>query len=475
MFDDIRRVGEKVDDLLGTDIFPFNYPFSYTENFLSHMDNWEFAIPLRFLWLVNIEHIPSMVNSGYMHNLEPSSGEQSSGSIDSPGTRVDGWDINQGKREITKDTYMKTGGGKHGCLLCQGAVLPGENYDVSELPIDNNMGFIPGKIGGNRPGAQALTLQWRETNRSFPDLVLRPWLMLASHMGLVARPPRDDRNIKTNISIVQLAKTYQHIPLVERKIWRFYNCVPTSIDSKEITHEEGGNFSGQIYTTSWAYTHYSIESLPRQDMGAYMSNQGFKKFVKDMAHKLLSKNRTYKKIRKKLARVEEFVDKAIKIKKKVMKVLDFFGGSKGPAPGSGPSAKSVRQHGRSAGGKFLSNKGEFKPRAGDPDWVNPRKPDRDVTAPLSANQQKAAKHRAKYEKKEEDRKRIKKKREDIREEQLRTGGTSTDPETNDPITAAYMQNDQAKLDRRTGHNAANRKRIMNDDNYPDYSQGSGSL
>ena len=50
MFDDIRRVGEKVDDLLGTDIFPFNYPFSYTENFLSHMDNWEFAIPLRFLW-----------------------------------------------------------------------------------------------------------------------------------------------------------------------------------------------------------------------------------------------------------------------------------------------------------------------------------------------------------------------------------------------------------------------------------------
>ena len=291
-----------------------------------------------------------------MHNLEPSSGEQSGGRIDAPGTRVDGWDINQGKREITKETYMNTGGGGHGCLLCQGAILPGENYDVGELPIENNMGFIPGKIGGNRMGAQALTLQWRETNRSFPDLVLRPWLMLASHMGLVARPPGDNRNIKTNISIVQLAKTYQHIPLVERKIWRFYNCVPTSIDSKEITHEEGGNFSGQIYTTSWAYTHYSIESLPRKDMGAYMSNQGFKKFVKDMAHKLLSKNRTYKKIRKKLARVEEFVDKAARIKKKVMKVLDFFGGKKGPKPGSGPGANL---HGRSADGEFLSNKGEF--------------------------------------------------------------------------------------------------------------------
>ena len=472
MFDDIRRVGEKVDDLLGTDIFPFNYPFSYTENFLSHMDNWEFAIPLRFLWLVNIEHIPTMVNSGYMHNLEPSSNEQHGGRIDAPGTRVDGWDINQGKREITKETYMNTGGGGHGCLLCQGAVLPGENYDVDELPIENNMGFIPGKIGKNRMGAQALTLQWRETNRSFPDLVLRPWLMLASHMGLVARPPGDGRNIKTNISIVQLAKTYQHIPLVERKIWRFYNCVPTSIDSKEITHEEGGNFSGQIYTTSWAYTHYSIESLPRKDMGAYMSNQGFKKFVKDMAHKLLSKNRTYKKLQKKLARVEEFVDKAARIKKKVMKVLDFFGGKKGPKPGSGPGATL---HGRSADGEFLSNKGEFKPRPGDPDWVNPRDPNRDVTAPLTANQKKAGDMRAKYDKAEADRKRIKKKREDIRAEQMRSGGTSADPEVNDPVTAAYMQNDQAKLDRRTGHNKMERDRIMNDDNYPDYSQGDGSL
>ena len=38
MFDDIRRVGEKIDGLLVTDIFPFNYPFSYTENFLQNLD-----------------------------------------------------------------------------------------------------------------------------------------------------------------------------------------------------------------------------------------------------------------------------------------------------------------------------------------------------------------------------------------------------------------------------------------------------
>ncbi len=47
MFDDIRRVGEKIDGVLGTDIFPFNYPFSHTENFLQHLEKWELALFLR--------------------------------------------------------------------------------------------------------------------------------------------------------------------------------------------------------------------------------------------------------------------------------------------------------------------------------------------------------------------------------------------------------------------------------------------
>ena len=55
MFDDLRRVGEKIDDVLGSNIFPFNQPFSYTENFLQNLEKWEFAVPNKFMWLVNIE------------------------------------------------------------------------------------------------------------------------------------------------------------------------------------------------------------------------------------------------------------------------------------------------------------------------------------------------------------------------------------------------------------------------------------
>jgi hypothetical protein len=185
--------------------------------------------------------------------------------------------------------------------------------------------------------------------------VLRPWILLASHLGLVARPDTDFRNIKTNIKIIQLAKTYQYLPLLERKIWHFYNCVPIAIDGKELTYDAN---EITLYNVKWSYTHYGIESLPNEDMSAYMNREGFKKFVKDMVNKLLSKNKFYNKLRGKLKKVERFVDKATKIKKKVTKVLGFLGGfanqgqSGGPAPGGGPSGSL----GRRAAQEFSSDR-----------------------------------------------------------------------------------------------------------------------
>lgn len=335
MFDDIRRIGEKVDGLLGTDIFPFNYPFSYTENFLQSLEKWEASIPMKFLWLVQIESIPEYVNAQSMWNTQPTDTGVHSGNVAQPGTQSRVWGIDQGKKEITKDTFMVAGNKSHGCVLAQGVVLPGENYEVRDVAIPNNMGFLPGKVGGNRAGNGELTIQFRETNRSFPDLVIRPWILLASHLGLVARYGTDPRNIKTNIRIIQLAKTYQYIPLIERKIWHFYNCVPTSMDGKELTYD--GN-EIQLYSVKWAYTHYGVESLPDEDMSVYMNKEGFKKFVKDMANKLLSKNKFFNKLRGKLKKVERFVDKANKIKKKVNKVLGFLGAfSKKGGQGANPS------------------------------------------------------------------------------------------------------------------------------------------
>lgn len=365
MFDDIRRVGEKIDDLTGLNIFPFNYPFSYTENYLQHMEKWEAAFPNPFLWLVHIEDandpthpVPSYINSTNLAFVEPTNNMQGGfGGFEKQGNRntisnittSNEWDIDQGKTEITQATFMRTGGGEHGCLLADGVGLPGEQYNITDLPITNNMGFIPGKVGGNRSGLAPLVVQWRETNRSFVDLVIRPWLILASHEGLVAKKPGSGRNIKANITVIQLAKTFQYLPLMQRKIWRFYNCVPTSINQMELSYRDNSNY--ETYTTQWHYTHYTIESLPNTDMTQYMNKSGFRQFVKDMAVKLLSKSRGFRKLQSKLAKVEQFVDKANKIKKKVFKVLDMASG-RGVGRNRG---KIDALRGRASSGDFISD------------------------------------------------------------------------------------------------------------------------
>lgn len=377
MLDDIRRIGESIDGVLGTNIFPFNYPFSYTENFLQTLEKWETAIPNKFLWLCHIEStsdfggstqgasnkakmnaIPSLINTFQMQRHEPSTNVQAAAGRYPSGSNQElfsgnrgssEWDIDQSKAEITKERHMKIDNSAGGCILAQGVVLPGESFAVNDVPINNNMGFIPGKVGGNRSGLQPLVIQWRETNRSFPDTVIRPWIILASHAGLVARHTDDMRNVKCNITVVQLAKTYQYTPLVERKIWRYYNCVPTSIDSKELVYENATNFD--LYTTHWHYSHYTIESIGDTDMGEYMSKEGFKRFVFDMADKLLSKNRSYRKLKSKLAKVGRFVDKAEKVVKKVNKVFGLLGvGSK-----TKKSAGSTQTFGRNNEGRFLSD------------------------------------------------------------------------------------------------------------------------
>jgi hypothetical protein len=72
----------------------------------------------------------------------------------------------------------------------------------------------------------------------------------------------------------------------------------------------------------------------------------------NMADKLLSKNRSYRKLKGKLAKVEEFVDKAANIKKKVDKVLGFLGGRRGATPQQGPGR---RLSGREAQSRFTSD------------------------------------------------------------------------------------------------------------------------
>ncbi|NBP04538.1 MAG: hypothetical protein EBU90_31540 [Proteobacteria bacterium] len=197
-------------------------------------------------WVVLIDPYPRAISSNIIQNLEYVGGDKK------------GWDVSQPKGILTSYFYQKV----IGCLFAQGLNIPNENARPEPLAIKNNRGFIPGILGGNRDnyGNLPLVIEFRETNTSFMDMVIRPWVILASHYGFVARQggENDLRNIKSTITILQYTRSFQKISQIPRKVWTFYNCVPTQISDQSLSYSPDTEY--EKYQTFWTYTNYTVHS-----------------------------------------------------------------------------------------------------------------------------------------------------------------------------------------------------------------------
>jgi hypothetical protein len=104
-------------------------------------------------------------------------------------------------------------------------------------------------------------INFRETNTSFTDLIMRPWLIMASHYGYVARNPNDNqellKNPKVNMTIVQYSPSKAGLSQIPRKTWRFFNCVPTSLDTRRAGY---GTEKIDNYSVGFIYDKYEVQS-----------------------------------------------------------------------------------------------------------------------------------------------------------------------------------------------------------------------
>jgi len=238
---------------LGTNLFGYNLPgqpnVSPRDFFLTQLESWYTSIPLNTQWMIIIDNYPGCVNTSVLQSLE----------------RVDGgkkaFDINQAKNLLTAYPLQKI----VGCIFAQGVDIPPDNVSVEYANIKNNRGFTPAPYITNRAYPNTLSIDFLDTNTSFTDLIIRPWVIAASHFGFVARNPKDPaqagKNVKTNVSVFQYTKTVQGVNMIPRKIWRFYNCCPIEVGNRQMTYDAEGFSSGRSYMqTKWVYSHYTLET-----------------------------------------------------------------------------------------------------------------------------------------------------------------------------------------------------------------------
>ncbi len=276
----IRGLGQNVSGLLTgenplanpsiTSLFGFTVPgtplISSRDYFLSQMESWFTTIPMRTQWMVLIQNYPSLLQTSVIQNLERTEGNYNN------------FNINQAVSILKAYPLNKV----VGCIFAQGADIP--QLEVMEVGRDKvfnqqQRGFIPGVVANGRSPFTDLTIQFRETNTSFVDFVVRPWTILAEHFGMVARPPGDPRNVGTTIKILQFTRTYQKVSQIPRKIWTFYNCMPTSVANTNLTYDQEAM---DIDNTTWAFSNYTVENnlyLPLPDIINKINKGGWKSLI----------------------------------------------------------------------------------------------------------------------------------------------------------------------------------------------------
>ncbi len=276
----IRGLGQNISGLLTgenplsnpsiTSLFGFTVPgtplISSRDYFLSQMESWFTTVPMRTQWMVLIQSYPTLLTTSVLQNLERTEGNFNNFNISQAVSILKSYPLNK----------------VVGCLFAQGVNIPQlENLEVGRDKIFNQQqrGFIPGVVSNGRQPFGDLTIQFRETNTSFVDFVVRPWTILSEHFGMVARPPGDLRNVSTTIKVLQFTRTYQEISQIPRKIWTFYNCMPTSVNSKNLTYDQE---SMEIDDTTWAFSNYAVENnlyLPLPDIINKINKNGFKSLI----------------------------------------------------------------------------------------------------------------------------------------------------------------------------------------------------
>ena len=232
--------------LLGTNL-PFVPLVSLRDNFIESLSQWSNSIPLDTQFIVLFDSFPRGVTTNIIQNLEPI-------------THSTGFDIDLPKGIITNFKNQ----GMVGCIFSTGFNIAGEELDYGTADIPNNRGFIAGTILKDRKAFanNILTLEFRETNTSFNDFVIRPWLILASHYGYVARNMSDPvealKNVKTNITIVQYTKSDKGLSQIPRKTWRFYNVVPVQTSVRDANYDTSD--AVKTIDTTCVYDKYEIQS-----------------------------------------------------------------------------------------------------------------------------------------------------------------------------------------------------------------------
>ena len=117
----------------------------------------------------------------------------------------------------------------------------------------SQVGAMKGLIGEGRLDLNAANITFLESNISFVDGLVRPWMALVGHRSL------KDQMLRCDIELMCLEKWELNAPLRVRKTMKFKNAVPINVDAVEL------NYTGDKLierSVQFAFDRYEMKVYP---------------------------------------------------------------------------------------------------------------------------------------------------------------------------------------------------------------------
>lgn len=205
----------------------------FLESFLSKPAS---ALPKGAQWVLSFDSIPVDLIKRVASGFEPQK-----------------WSIDKAIDQLAKNSnYMD----QKGCLFVQAAEIPGEGATVNTEGLQYN-GFLRTTVGAGREAYSAVQIVFLDTNISFADNVIRPWVITTAHLGMIARSGAD--NYRCNFTLYKLGvKSRESSPVVTQKI-SFVGACPISVGSEELNYTPVN--SPSLRATTFSYHYYTVEGV----------------------------------------------------------------------------------------------------------------------------------------------------------------------------------------------------------------------
>jgi hypothetical protein len=205
-----------IDNSLGLSVALNERRVEYFTNLLCRPD---FSIPIQTNWLILIEpSSPNLIASivDVAENYEP----------------VKNY-ISQNIKNVMREDFQQI----IGCVFASAIDIPGESlgYEFS----GGGGGYRKSPVTNVRGEYGVCEIGFLETNTSFTDYFIRPWLNLVGYKGLAARSP--ETSVKAQIHIIQLGQTGPGKPQSIRKYIKLRGAAPVNISSERLSYDNGSN------------------------------------------------------------------------------------------------------------------------------------------------------------------------------------------------------------------------------------------